>query len=266
VALVSPVIRNIDPEARIFVGAVSGTNDINSQNFLRTIVNSELIMPMVDVVTWHPFYGPSPAYSNVAAYYYNYPDFVENIRNSATGSGFTGEFRADELTWRTPINPLPGQPWIYPEIISAKYYARGILMHLGMDIPVGADVGPFMPVIYSTVRNLSTVMAGNTPTPQNIFIQSEAVNQMYYSFDLANGDKLFAIWTNGAAGEYDSGVETTITYTFNGDVPENVVGIDVLRGYSQQLKTEINDHSLLIRGLLVKDYPLIIKFSNSPQL
>jgi hypothetical protein len=216
---------------------MTGAHDRNSQDYLRAIVSSDLIMPLVDGVSLHPFYGPSPAYPAVARYYNTYPSFVEELRTLATDSGFTGAFFADELTWRTPLNADPGQPWEYPEIVSAKYYARGILTHLGLDVTVGADV----------------------------VIESEADNLAYHSFDLANGDQLFAIWTNGAAVEYDPGVITTLTFSFADGLPGSVEGIDVLQGYTQQLNIEARDNFLIIRDLWVKDYPLIIKFRNASQ-
>jgi hypothetical protein len=122
-----------------------------------------------------------------------------------------------------------------------------------------------MPFIYSTVRNLSTVMAGNTPANFDVVIESEADNLMYYSFDLANGDQLFAIWTNGASVEYDPGVITTLTFSFADGLPGSVEGIDVLQGYTQQLNIEVRDDLLIIRDLRVKDYPLIIMLRNASQ-
>jgi hypothetical protein len=231
---------------------------------LRAIVNSDLIMPLVDGVSWHPFYGPSPAYPDVARYYDTYPSFASELQAAAIDSGFTGEFFADELTWRTLMTYDPGQPWAYEEIVAAKYYARGILMHLGLDITAGVDVDSRFQVIYATVRNIATVMAGNMPATRDVVIESEAEDLMYYSFALANGDQLFAIWMNGAAVEYDPGVNTTLTLTFSDGVPENAVGIDVLQGYSQQLNTEVDGNLLILHDLRVKDYPLIIKFSDAP--
>ncbi|MFZ5820873.1 MAG: NosD domain-containing protein [Chloroflexota bacterium] len=259
VALAAPEIREIDPDARILVGATTGAHDRNSQNYLRAIVSSDMIMPLVDGVSLHPFYGPSPAYPDVARYYDTYPAFVEELRMLAHDSGFTGKFFADELTWRTPVNADPGQPWIYPEIVSAKYYTRGILTHLGLDITVGADVGTFMPSIYSTVRNLSTVMAGNTPANLDVEIESAADDLMYYGFDLSNGERLFAIWTNGAAVEYDLGVSATLT--FPGSSAQSVTGIDVLNGFEQELVAGTENGNLIIRDLLVKDYPIILRIT-----
>ena len=47
VSLVVPEIRTIDPEARIFVGALSGTNNQFSEYYLRTLADSDEIMPIV---------------------------------------------------------------------------------------------------------------------------------------------------------------------------------------------------------------------------
>ncbi len=57
-----------------------------------------------------------------ANYYYNYPNFVDQIKTLASTSGFTGEYRADEMTWRGSLNADPGQPWSYEELIMPKYY------------------------------------------------------------------------------------------------------------------------------------------------
>jgi len=81
----------------------------------------------------------------------------------ASGAGFPGEFKADELTWRTHLTANPDHPWVYSEITAAKYYARGVVMHLGMDVGVGVGIDTRFMVIYSTVSNLATVMAANRP-------------------------------------------------------------------------------------------------------
>jgi hypothetical protein len=40
-----------------------------------------------------------------------------------------------------------------------------------------------------------------------------------------------------------------------------VVGIDVLNGFEQELVTETENGNLVIRNLLIKDYPIIIRIS-----
>ncbi|MBN1265854.1 MAG: hypothetical protein JXA25_10200 [Anaerolineales bacterium] len=262
VSLVVPEIRAIDPEAKVFVGAPSGTDGPASASYLRTVAASDEIMPIVDGLTWHPFYGPSPAYENGASYYLNYPSFANEIKTLAVNAGFTGEYRADELTWRGNRNADPGQPWVYEDLVMPKYYARNILTHLGMDIAAGVDVDARYQMVYSTVRNLSTVMAGNHPANLEVGIESSENNILSYSFTLPNGDMLFTLWTNGAAVEYDPGTNATLTFTFEEGMPASVTGIDVLHGYTQPQVFEVDGSQLIIENLLVKDYPIVLRFSD----
>ena len=55
----------------------------------------------------------------------------------------------------------------------------------------------------------------------------------------------------------DPGIEATLT------IPDlsakKVVGIDVLNGFEQELVTSTEDGNLVIRNLLVRDYPIILR-------
>jgi hypothetical protein len=100
-------------------------------------------MPLVDGVATHPMYGVSPQYDEVRQYYDDYPSLLQEIREVASAHGFSGEYFAEEMNWRTPINPNPYEPWEYSALVAAKYYARGILMNLGEDFWAGIG-GEFM--------------------------------------------------------------------------------------------------------------------------
>jgi hypothetical protein len=132
-------------------------------------------------------------------------------------------------------------------------------MHLGMDVSVGVggmDSTGF-PWSCPTVRNLNTVMAGTVPTTLAVEIESEATNIVSYGFTLPNGDMLFALWTDGVAVDDDPGVHTTLS--FPSLSASQVVGLDVLHGFEQELITETENGNLVIRNLLVKDYPIILR-------
>jgi hypothetical protein len=105
---------------------------------------------------------------------------------------------------------------------------------------------------------------GATPTSLTVNIESEATDIMSYGFTLPDGDKLFALWTNGVAVEDDPGVTTTLS--FPGLSAQKVVGMDVLNGFEQQLITSEEDGNLVIQGLLVKDYAIFVRFSSAPSL
>jgi hypothetical protein len=82
----------------------------------------------------------------------------------------------------------------------------------------------------------------------------------YCSFRYLNGDRMLAVWTDGIAQDDDPGVPATIT--FPGLVAGNVTGIDVLHGFEQEVVFEIDDGSTIVRDLLAKDYPILIRLSD----
>jgi len=258
---VIPIIRQECPEAKIVVGATTNLREQDSQDYLFSILASD-IMPLVDSVSWHPMYGTSPEIEYYREYYYNYPFIIQKIRSIASLHGFKGEYMAEELTWRTSSTFSAGEPWTYSDIAASKYYARGILEHLGMDVAAG--LGGFssdQPSIFGTIRELCSIMAGHEAIdmPVEIDIETEAP-VAYCSFRYPNGDRMLAVWTDGIAKDKDPGVPATIT--FPGLTPETITGIDVLHGFEQELTFEVEGESTIIRDLLVKDYPLLIRLSD----
>jgi hypothetical protein len=255
---VVPVIREEDPEAKIVVGGATDLRADYSRDYFFGVIQSD-VMPLVDGVAIHPMYGVSPQYDELRQYYYDYPSLVQEIRDVASAHGFSGEYFAEEMSWRTSINPNPYEPWEYSAPVAAKYYASGIVMNLGMDLWAGiaGELYDTIPPVARVVQNLSTVMSGASPVSLSLEIQSEATNIMSYAFSLPNGDTLVALWTNGTAVDDDPGVNTTLT--FPGLSARKVVGIDVLNSFEQELITETENGNLVIHNLLVRDYPIILR-------
>jgi hypothetical protein len=78
---------------------------------------------------------------------------------------------------------------------------------------------------------------------------------------LSNGDKLVALWTDGVAVDEDPGVKAKLTIpNFSA---QKVVGIDVLNSFAQQMITSIENGSVIINNLLIKDYPIILCFTDT---
>lgn len=253
-----PIIREIDPEARIMVGGVSGLANPESREYLYEILQSD-VMPLADVVSWHPFFGASPQYDELRDYYYSYPSLVQEIKDIASAHGFKGEYRADELTWRTPLNADPGQPWTYSETTAAKYYARGMLLSLGMDVAVGIMVDPRLKVIRYTTANLCTLMVGASPESLRIEVQSQAPNITNYSFSLPTDEHLIVLWSDRPAADNDPGVASTVIVP--GYPSWKAVAVDVLNSLEQELVTSNESGNLIIRDLLIRDYPIAIRLS-----
>jgi hypothetical protein len=260
---VMSVLDQEHPEVKVKVGGTINPRETENRNYLFSILSSD-IMPLVDAISWHMGPSVSPEYEYWRAYYYEYPSLVQEIKDVASANGFTGEYIADELTWWTAESVPVYEQYMgtYSELVSAKYYARGILLNLGMDISVGVGgSSPDRMISFSTVRNLCTIMAGAMPITLPMEIQSDATNITRYTFSLSNGDYLVALWADGVAVEDDPGISTKLT--FPGLSGEEAIGIDVLYGFEQQLIVESEDGNLVLRDLLVKDYPIILRLINS---
>jgi hypothetical protein len=251
-----PVIREEYPDAKIVVGSTMSQVEEGSREYLLSILSSD-IMPLVDVISWHPGYGISPEYEFWREIYENYPSLVQEIKDVAVAHGFQGEYTADEIVWWTEETAPPNEHYPYSEKKAAKYYSRFIILHLGMDVTVQpGGVSAYREVSFRTIQNLATLMAGAEPENLPVEIESQATDIMSYSFSLTNGDRLFALWTHGIASDDDPSINATLI--FPGLSAGEVVGIDVLYGIEQEMMTETEDGNLVIRDLLVKDYPIIL--------
>ena len=249
-----PVIREEDPQAKVVLAPVVL---YFGRDLLFTVLDSDVVQ-LFDVIDWHPFYDAAPDIEFFGNYYYDYPSIIGEIKQRASANGFQGEYWGTDLSWGSR-DPTEGQPWPgHTEIQNAKYYARVTVLQLGLDVGVGVEsVHDQFFMKYETMRNLNTVMAGASPESLAVEIESEATNIVSYGFTLPNGDTLFALWTDGAAVDIDPGVRTTLT--FPGLSASKVMGIDVLNGFEQELVGETGNGNLVIRNLLVKDYPIILR-------
>ena len=262
---VIPVIHEADPEAKIVVGAVTGLEWTDSREYLFEILRSD-IMPLVDAISIHPMYGNSPQYDELSDYYYYYPTLVQEIKDTATAHGFNGDYRADEMVWGTPLNPTPDHPWEYTYTVAAKYYARAIVMNLGMNVIAGftgiqseresVESNPF---IIRTIRNLSEVMAGANAIELPIEILSEYTNIKNYSFSLLNGETLIVLWSDGVAVDHDLGILSTLIIPDHAGL--KATGIDALFNFEQELISSNENGDLVIHNFLLKDYPIFIRLS-----
>ena len=251
------VIQDKYPDAMIQVGGVAGLDNLYGQDYLFSIIESD-IMPDVDIISWHPFYGNSP--ETDPSYYYAYPSIVQNIKDTAASHGFTGEYAGEEINWRPASDPDTDHLSPYSEIEVAKYQTRGILIHLGMDVIAGNLRIPYdYGATTFAVRNLSTVMVGAESTSLPLTVETEATRFTSYPFSLPNGDLLIAEWSDGIAVDHDPGIPSKLVIP--GFAGWNATAIDVLNGFEQELKSSSDNGNLIIRNLLIKDYPIIIWLS-----
>ncbi len=258
-----PVIREQDLEARIIIGAIPGNwengypgyGDYQRFSVDMVMLNELLvsgIVPLVDGISWHPFYGNMPG----DPYYQDYPETLQGIKDLAASQGFTGEYFANELLWATVTEADwdGGPPLSQP--IAAKYYTRAIVMHRGLDVNVSINTF-FQEPFLAPIHNLCDALAGAEPVDMAVSVESEAPDVVQYAFALPDGDRLAALWTNGEVVEEDPG--TAARLTIQGVSAGGVTGIDVHKGFEQELVFETENGDLVIRDLLVRDYPILLR-------
>ncbi len=252
-----PLIKEIDPNAKVIIGSTSGLANPNARDYLFKILNSE-IMPLADVIDWHPFYGNVPGAGKYPGYYANYPALLAEIMDTARKNGFTGEFSATEITFSGPgCGGCDVNDPTFSDIVAAKYTARALVLHLGNGVNTGIGGVSSLRISHSqAIRGITNIFAGANADGFPVRVNSDALNTKLITFAKSDGSMLVALWTDGAAVDEDPGVESTIT------LPElagwNATGIDILTGIEQPLLTEVDGGNLIIPGFYIRDYPMII--------
>jgi len=259
---VTPIVRAHAPNTEIVIGSVTPFIDCEGYQYLRALIDSD-VLPLVDAISWHVG-GPSPEFGEWREIYATYPELMRTAVEAAQANGFTGRFIADELNWRSNLNPHPygGEPWAYTPATAAKYYARGTLTNLGLGFDVGyAELSIEREPVFSTVQNLCRTLRSAESVRFEVLMNVDTEEPVAYcAFRYPNGDRILAVWTDGIAQDEDPGVPATATFP---DMTAGcVTGIDVLHGFEQELVFEIENGDTIVRDLLVKDYPILIRLSD----
>jgi hypothetical protein len=256
-----PRIKALDPGAKVAVGSVAGMDAPHLRSFLFRLIEDDALMAMADVVSWHPFFGASPEAENYRDYYAEYPSLVQTIIQTARAHGFTGEFRADEMVYRSPDCPwcAAGDP-LYSDLDAAKYYARGLVLHAGMDVGPGvAGMSSVRTPSFRTTQNLATLLAGAQAQDLSFELSTTITQVLSYTFALPDGSTLLAFWDHGPAR--DGYLAAKATLRLLGMAGRSADGLDVLYGYQQPLVVRNQAGDLVIQDVLVSDYPRLVRLT-----
>jgi hypothetical protein len=263
---VVPIIHDDDPNAKIIIGAYAGPWDYGYPGYgkyqrfslnvdrVYDLIRSGVIS-LVDGISWHSMYD------NIASdpYYQNYPNMITGIKSLAESRGFTGEFFVDEVLFTTVFEDGADGGPPRTTTIAAKYYTRSIAEHRGLDVELTINTF-FQEGGLSPIQNINNALSGAEPIELKVAVESEIPNLRVYTFSLPENDRLIAIWDNGDPAEFDPGDRATVT--ISSILTTAVLGIDVFYGFEQELITAMEDGHLVIRDLLVKDYPILIRLTD----
>jgi len=266
------VILEENPSAKVIAGPAPALYEKDCYDYELGILSSDLIMPVVDGVSWHP--GPYPVELGGAVdHLYLVPETIQELQSTAGAYGFTGDYIPEEIQWPTAANPSPTEPWnVYSETISAKYFGRGILDHRGLGMPAllaGTASDGSLPKM-DVIQHLTNLLADAEPAPLSLQVQSTLTDVVSYTFAYEDSDSyLIALWEDGfATNEIEPG--TPLTLTVSGFTTTlqllaysnlSVTGYDVLHNFRQPLDVYVDGDSLVIPNLQVRDYPLVLRLA-----
>jgi hypothetical protein len=272
---VVPIIRAEQPDAKIALGSTGQL----AMRFFNTCLE-EGIVPLVDALAWHPFYQADPELPP----YRRYVADVLALKKQAAEHGFRGICMGTEFTWSAPYPPaIPEErrPLVVSEIVKAKYLARLMITHVWLDMPafwnetwqdqlIDWDVGlfrntfssdPLNPMqpqpAYYVLRTLCTAFESVSPTERVVRTRSVRKNLDMFTFRKTDGTELVALWTSGRGR--DRSPERRTDITLPGVRFQRAVGVDTLNGVEQELKLIVRDGNTTLPGMLIKDYPVVLK-------
>jgi hypothetical protein len=283
-----PIIRDECPEARVMLGSVAGVaygmsrwtaEELRSQEkddpFLRAAAE---LAGEVDIIGWHPFYQTDPEHEFVKSY----PDDIRAFKAWAARQGFRGGFSASEWTYAANYPPPTPPNWWgdfqCTELDKAKYIARFSVLHTALDIdsffcetwsnyyPLdltllrrgfsGSPVSVQQPqAAYYVMRNLATALEELRPADFECRIEGETSKIELYKL-ARSGERVVALWIPGRAD--DDFRPLPLQIEIAGDY-RSVWGYDCLNGVLQELSAEKTANGVRIGGVLIKDYPTLIR-------
>ena len=274
-----PIIREEAPRAKVLMAAV-GFRPGHESDYLKTCLE-EGIGRLVDVMTIHPYYGTGQGTED----YLDYPAYVHAWKELVESYGFRGEYMATESGWYapypTPVHPFGGSQGV-SEIVKAKYLAKFMVTNSGLALTAfwnetwqdqftywdgslmrstfSADpVCPMQPQpAYYAMRTLSTVLEGVKPAGIALEFRGQQIKVESFTFRLPDEGCLIAFWIPGAGSDDAPDIKVDVVVSklsFN-----SATGIDVLNGTEQELRVTAEDGSTVLKGMLAKDYPVLIRF------
>ena len=232
----------------------------------------------VDEIGFHPFYSRDPGTL------LDYPADVRALLAWLEGVGFRGHCMVTEWSFFAEYPPAPKRPgttfgeYKATEIDKAKYVAQVHVEHTALGLEsffcelfhidhpgdlsltrrtFAADpVAPQQPqaALYVT-RNLATALDGLEPAEFDFSVDAAAKVKAY----VLQGpqDRVLALWLPGRPSDACEGISADVSVDLACD---EVVGYEPLNGTAQVLQAEQRGGRTLLRGVVVRDYPMLLRF------
>jgi hypothetical protein len=229
---------------------------------------SKGVGPRVNAIGWHPG-------GNDAAYFSAVREFQKKCRDL----GFKGEFFATEI-YAGSMYP-PGPPKTSSEIQMAKYLVKSLVGHNGLGMEAGPchphfsayahpqalcqttwpmqTLHPVRPTMtYYMWRTIATVMDDFRPAQFPVNFSGDKV-AMSFAFQRGANERMVAAWMDGP--EKDEIIQTKTDITLPGVQAKRATVVETMNGTEQELEFVVNGTDTVLKGMLIKDYPVFIRIS-----
>ncbi len=288
-----PILRKVAPNAKIMLGAIAGFvyrmhswSDDERARQEREHPALKVVRALakdVDMISWHPFYQSPPTDIEVL----KYAEDVAAFQRYCESHGFRGSYMVTEWAYGASYPPPAPPNWwgtfVCSEMEKAKYIARLTVEHAALDLtsffcgfldsyyPLDLSLGrrgfltdPLTRMqpqaSYYVMRNLATALENVKPASLAFHVTfARPSTPALTMFAMSQGDhKLLALWIPGLAKDICEGYSCDVI--IDGDFRQ-ALGIDPLNGVEQPLNLQKDGHHVRLAGILVHDYPLLIRLS-----
>jgi len=287
-----PVIRKHAPEAKIMMGSWAGfPHGISAWSPAQLAAKEKEMLILhatrelareVDEIGWHPFYQTDPDRLK------GYTADVRALRAWLQSVGFRGHCMVTEWNYSALYPPLSeveaGKAWSggfkATELEKAKYVAQVFTRHtaLGLEsffcemyfpqfgvldlslLRRSFDADPISPLqpqaAYYVTRNLATMLDGLEPGEFEYSIDPAPPNLGAFPLKSCDGPAL-ALWLGGRAKDRCEGIPVDVRLK---TACRKAVAYDPMNGVTQELTVTHSGDAAILKGVLVRDWPLVIRF------
>jgi len=227
--------------------------------------------PRIDAIAWHPGDEPDATYFSA----------VREFQKQCQSLGFKGRFFATEVYAGSmyPPGPQPGNRMMASETQMAKYFVKSLVGHSGL----GMEAGPCHPhftafahpqalcqttwgmqtlhpcrptMTYYMWRTIATVMDDFQPADFPVRFSDEK-GLVYFTFQRGDNERMVGVWVDGP--EKDGITQAKTDLTFPGVRAKQATVVDIMNGTEQGLDFAAMDAGTVLKGVLIKDYPVLIE-------
>ncbi len=252
-----PVIRELAPDSKIM---------ISNAYWPWEIFKEEVFADVAQLIDGFELHVRVYEWSLDGANYQNLPKYIRDNRAEAESMGFNGVYLSQENQWFAEPNPAQWmQGRIKPTYIGqAKNMARLMFQNAALEVVsfwqggFQMESGTLAPSYY-VFRTLATVTDGAKPAEVEVGFSTKRVID-HHGMRLPDGNLLLGLWLPGDAVDNHTGQKTEVTLP---NLQANrITGIDTLNGTEQAVNFESEAGATVIRGLVVHDYPLVLRIEH----